>query len=275
MEKQINSEKSIWEQRIIRIVTILFLIYLFVPLIAMIFFSFAGKWTNTILPESWSLNAYTTIFSDKEFLTSLLHSLIAGSFVVVIDITIVVLALFSTTVTGNKKMENCMEAMSIIPVALPGIVMALGIIKFYGAVFPALLGTPFLLIMAQAGFSLPLCFWTLKNVFANSDMKHLYQAAATLGIPTGKFLIRVLVPSIKKGIFSAAVMAFTSSFNDFALAQLIVGARWQTLPILQNKYIKMDGHIMSAMAITGNVIIMLLLILATYFNNQKKMEKRA
>lgn len=275
MEKQLNNEKSTWEQRMLQIVTILFLIYLFAPLIAMVFFSFAGKWTNTILPESWSMDAYVTIFTDKEFCSSLLHSLTAGFFVVVIDITIVVLALFSTTVTGNKKMENFMEAMSIIPVALPGIVMALGIIKFYGVVFSKLLGTPFLLIMAQAGFSLPLCFWTLKNVFANSDIKHLYQASSTLGVPNGKFLIRVLVPSIKKGIFSAAVMAFTSSFNDFALAQLIVGARWQTLPILQNKYIKLDGHLMSAMAITGNVIIMLLLMLAAYFNNRKVMEKRA
>ena len=274
MKKKLENEKSIWERRIIHIVTVLFLIYLFIPLLSMILFSFAGKWTSTVLPESWSMEAYATIFSDKEFRISLLHSLTAGICVVVIDITIVILALFSTTVTGNKKMENLMEALSIIPVALPGIVMALGIIKFYGVVAPRMLGTPFLLIMAQAGFSLPLCFWTLKNVFANSDVKYLYEASSTLGVPVGRFFVSVLVPSIKKGIFSAAVMAFTSSFNDFALAQLIVGARWQTLPILQNKYIKLDGHLMSAMAISGNIIIILLLMLAAYVNNRKAMEKK-
>lgn len=268
------SARSGWEKRIIDVVTILFLVYLFIPLLAMILFSFAGKWNSTVLPEVWSIDAYTTIFMDDEFCASLLHSLTAAFCVVLIDITVVVLALFSTTVTGNKKMENLMEALSIIPVALPGIVMALGIIKFYGVAVPRLLGTPFLLIMAQAGFSLPLCFWTLKNVFANSDIKYLYQASCTLGVPTGRFLLRILLPGIKKGIFSAAVMAFTSSFNDFALAQLIVGARWQTLPILQNKYIKLDGHLMSAMAVTGNLIIFLLLMMAAYFNNRKAMEKR-
>ncbi len=240
----------------------------------MILFSIAGKWTNTILPEWWSLDAYATIFSDEEFLSSMGHSLIAAAFVVVIDIATVVMALFATTVTGNKKVENIMEALSIIPVAIPGIVMSLGTIKFYGVFWPKLLGTPFLLIMAQAGFSLPLCFWTLKNVFANSDIRHLYEASCTLGVPTAKFIFYVLVPSIKKGIFSAAVMAFTASFNDFALAQLIVGARWQTLPILQNKYIKLDGHLMSAMAISGNIIIFLLLMLASYFNNRKVERKK-
>jgi len=253
------------------IITVSFLLYTFVPMVSVLLFSFAGKWTHTMLPETWSVSAYTQVFSNSEFLSSLLRSCFVSLCVMMIDLTVVILALLGLKLTGSKKTEGIMEMVSIIPVALPGVILALGCILFYGEVFPALLGTPLLLILTEAAFALPFVFWTLQNAFNNSDIKRLYEASCILGAPLLKFICLILLPNLRKGILAASAMSFTICFNDFALAQLLVGAGFKTMPLFQMDFMKIDGHQTSAIAI---ISIMVTFVLATVLGTIKKDKTR-
>lgn len=255
-------------------VTAIFLLYTFIPMASVLLFSLAGKWTTTILPEAWSLQAYRDILAHPEFLPALGRSCLVGILAMLIDVVVVTMALLGAALMRKGRMVGVMEWLSIIPVALPGVVLALGCILFYGRFFPALLGRPVLLVFMEAGFGLPLAFWIMRNAFRATDVKTLYAAARILGAPMRTFMWRILLPCVGKGALAAAIMVFTTAFNNFALAQLLVGAGWKTMPLLQNTVIHVDGHQASAMAIVG-IAVTFVMSLAACLVNRNAIAKSA
>ena len=48
------------------------------------------------------------------------------------------------------------------------------------------------------------------------------------------------------------------TFNNFALAQLIVGSGWETYQVFLNKLMRIDGHMASAMVLTSTAMTFIL-----------------
>ena len=252
------SVKTNYEKILFYIVTGLFLIYTIFPVISVVLFSVSGKWNMTLLPEVWSLSAYRELFMNSLFWSSFARSFLVSFLVVLMDILIITAALLGVELSGNKKMMTLLETISIIPVALPGVVLALSTVTFYGEAFPLLLGSPVLLVFSEAVFAFPFMLWSLKNTFMSINAGVLYDASCTLGVPTWKFILKILVPSLKKGMLTGGIMVFTTTFNNFALAQLIVGSGWETYQVFLNKLMRIDGHMASAMVLTGTAMTFIL-----------------
>lgn len=250
-------KRSGWERAGFYAVSVLFLLYLFVPLISTILFSFSKKWTDTLLPQSWSPEAYFTIFTSGEFYQSLFRTILLSSVVAVLGVSVTILAVFATKI-GGRSLGRLIQMLSIIPIALPAVLLALGSVKFYGATVPSLLGTPLLLVGVQTAFGLPFVYWTILNAFQSINVTELYNAARTLQCGTLKFIVRIILPALKKGIVIAGVISFADTFDNFALQQLIVGAGWQTFAMYQYKYFTMDGHVVSALSVIEMLIIFIL-----------------
>lgn len=243
-----------------RVLTGLFLLYTFLPICSVLLFSLAGKWTGTILPEVWSVEAYISIASNPDFWGALGRSMIMGVSVALIDIFVVLTALLGVTLMDDDRATGWMEMVAIIPLALPGVTLALGSVLFYGKVMPVLLGTPALLILTAAAFGIPFVFWTMQNAFRNMPIRSMYEAACTMGATTPQFIVRILMPNLRSGMLAAGIMAFTSAFNDYALTLMITGAGWNTLPLMQSNYAKIDGHQTNAIAIVSIVITFVLAV---------------
>lgn len=263
-----KAKRDRWERIGFSAVSIFFLLYLGVPILTTVLFSLSGKWTDTILPQSWSLNAYSIIFASDEFYSSLFRTIFLCLVVAVLEVAVTIPAVFAIKI-GNEGLGRMIQILSIIPIALPAVVLALGSVKFYGATVPALLGTPALLIGVQAAFGLPFVYWTILNAFQAVDVVELYNAARTLRCGTLEFIIRIMIPSLKKGIIIAGVIAFASTFDNFALQQLIVGAGWETFAMYQYKYFTMDGHVVSTLSVIGMLIIFIMSWIAGFQSKAK------
>ena len=192
------------------------------------------------------------------------RSFLVSFFVVLMDIFIITAALLGVELSGSRKMMTLLETISIIPVALPGVVLALSTVTFYGEALPLLLGSPILLIFSEAVFAFPFMLWSLKNTFMSINAGVLYDASCTLGVPTWKFLLKILIPSLRKGILTGGIMVFTTTFNNFALAQLIVGSGWETYQVFLNKLMRIDGHMASAMVLTSTVMTFVLVAVCSF-----------
>jgi putative spermidine/putrescine transport system permease protein len=249
------------------VINAFFLIYIIFPLLATLLFSISSKWTNTVFPETWSLDAYKTIFTHQDFYHVIGRTVFLASIVTFIELAITIMALLGIRI-GGQKLEGLIVTLSIIPLALPGVVLALGTIKFYGIIAPFMLGKPALLIGAQTAFGLPFVYWTLLNAFKSLDVNGLYDASRTLKCSCLVFIIRILVPSLKRGIIIAGVTAFAAAFNSFALSQLLVGAAWETYPVYLYKYFKTDGHIASTLSIIFTIIIFIMSTAVAGFRNK-------
>ena len=259
-----------YEKILFYIVSILFLLYTIFPVISVVLFSFSGKWNMTLLPEIWSFSAYSDLFTNSLFWGSFGRSFLVSFLVVLMDIFIITAALLGVELSGSRKMMTLLETISIIPVALPGVVLALSTVTFYGEVFPLLLGSPVLLIFSEAVFAFPFMLWSLKNTFMSINVGTLYDASCTLGVPTWKFILKVLIPSLGKGILTGGIMVFTTTFNNFALAQLIVGSGWETYQVFLNKLMRIDGHMASAMVLTSTAMTFILVGICSFTGKKLK-----
>src|SRR4029079_4499910 len=79
------------------------------------------------------------------------------------------------------RMRPVVEFLSLLPFALPTIVLALSLIRTYSSPPIVLSGTPMLLILAYVVTGLPFMYRALDNSLRAIDTKNLSDASATLG----------------------------------------------------------------------------------------------
>ena len=64
------------------------------------------------------------------------------------------------------------------------------------------------------------------------------EAAQSMGASTFRIIWKVIIPEIKPGIISGALMAFTMSLDDFVISYFVTGSSFITLPVEIYNYTK-------------------------------------
>ena len=230
-----------------------FVLYLVLPLAATLLFALATRWTTTILPERLTTTWIWQTIREPRFLETLRRSLTMGSIVIVTDLGLVVPALVVMTVT-RSRWRPLLDAASLVPYAMPGVVLALALIRFYGMAFPPLLNTPWLLGAAHAALALPIVYWAILNNLKAIKLYDLYEAAVTCGARWPQIIRFVVLPNIRTGMAIAAVAGFTASFTDFAVANFVVGGSWLMFSVWQGYVMHQNGHIMAVTSVVSLIV---------------------
>lgn len=96
-------------------------------------------------------------------------------------------------------------------------------------IFPYVFGFP-TLFLAYLFFTLPYIILSVLPKFKDLD-PNLMDAALDLGIKPHQAILKVLVPGLKSGIASGAILAFTISFEDFVVSYFTTGNGFDTMSI--------------------------------------------
>lgn len=228
----------------------LFVLYCALPLVATVLFSLSTQWTTTILPEGLSVESYRAMVAEQPFLPSLWRSTVLALGTLVI-VAVVCILLLTWVHIRAPELGPPAEAISLIPFALPWVVVALALIRFYGEVYPRILGTPLLLVLAHGAVNMPFMYWALNNNLRAINARRLYEAGATLGARWYQTLWHALLPNLGPGLATGGMLVFASSFGEYALSRLLVGSGWMTLPFWQATLFNRDARITSAIAVVG------------------------
>ena len=125
-----------------------------------------------------------------------------------------------------------------------GIGLAFGFVSLlgtYGMVTLAFqeLGVPFVpptpgsfwgLVLAYNYTNIPL--FVLLTIAGMGILRHSWwEAAQTCGATPLTTLWRIVLPNISAGIATGSMLVFAVSFNEFALVQILVGARYETISL--------------------------------------------
>ena len=205
-------------------------IYLILPLAAITLYSVATSWTTFALPDGYTVAHWAKALTQPRMLEALGRTTALAVAVLVIDVVIVVPAVFWQRVR-NPKIRVVTELSAAIPFVLPFVVIAFGILRFYGVVAPRVLGTPGLLLLGHAAIAFPFLYWAIDGALASIGVVSLDEAAQVCGASSWQTLRHVIVPNIGPGIASGGMLVFATSFGEFALAQLLVGARFETVSL--------------------------------------------
>ncbi|MEA2519153.1 MAG: putative spermidine/putrescine transport system permease protein [Chloroflexota bacterium] len=206
---------------------IVFTAYMLVPLVGVFLFSFATTWFDTILPVGYTVDHFVETINDPLFVPTVGRSLIAAIATIIVSVVLMTPVLFLLHVAA-PRLRPIVEFLSLLPFALPTIVLALSLIRTYSSPPIVLSGTPTLLILAYVVTGLPFMYRGLDNSLRAIDTRGLSEASSTLGASRWTTLRRVILPNISTGIAAGALLVFSVSFGEFTLSSFIVGDAWKT-----------------------------------------------
>ncbi len=167
-----------------------------------------------IMPAHPTLNHYVAVFTGTSFLR-----IIANSAAVSSSSTLLSIAVGSLAAFGLAKLQVRFRGLILLfvlsasmfpPIATVSplylIIRALGLRDTWAA-----------LIVTYTSFSLPLSVWILTHFFREIP-DELYRASRIDGCSPFQSFLRIMLPLAAPGIFTAAVLVFIFSWNEFLFA---------------------------------------------------------
>jgi len=236
-------------------------IYLLLPLAAIVLYSVATSWTAHALPDGYTLAHWQAAFTNTRLLSALGRTFLLALAVLLLDCALVVPAVFWQRVR-NPKIRVVIELSAAIPFVLPFIVIAFGILRLYGLVAPQVLGTPWLLLLGQAAIAFPFLYWAIDGAMASIGVVELNEASQVLGASAWQTLWLVVIPQTGPGIATGGMLVFALSFGEFALAQILVGARFETVSLYSLDLLARANADFSTLAVLTVLTIVILFLVS-------------
>jgi len=160
----------------------------------------------------------------------------------------------------QNRWTRLIEELLTLPVAVPGLATALGLIILFGG-WREFRGSWLFILVGHVLFTLPFMMRSVLAVMLAVDLKTLEEAAASLGASFGRRFATVVVPNVRPGILAGALMVVTLSMGEFNLTWMLHTPLTKTLPVgLADSYASMRLEIRSAYTLIFLVMIVPLLV---------------
>ena len=210
-----------------KIILTLTMLFFYLPILYIIVFSFNDSRSLTKF-SGFSLRWYEKMFADSTMMEAVLYTVI-----IAVIATVVATVVGTITAIGlsksRKVVQKMVERINDLPVMNPDIVTAISLLMFF-SVLTVKKGFGTLLI-AHIMFCIPYVMLSVTPKLRSLD-PNLIDAAMDLGATPFQALAKVIVPQIKPGIISGALIAFTMSFDDFVISYFTTGNGVNNISIL-------------------------------------------
>ncbi len=129
---------------------------------------------------------------------------------------------------GKGRGHGVLAALLMLPLALPGIALGLGMLRLlqWFTVLPPFLGLLAVHVVLVAPFTLAILRASVAGLDRSSE-----DAAGGLGAGRLRILVRVLLPQLAPALVVAGVLGFLISFGEVTVTAFLTTARMQTLPV--------------------------------------------
>jgi len=234
--------------------------FLYLPILILIIYSFNASRFNAVW-RGFTLDWYRSLFSDAGILGVGTTALMASSSsagiwtalnnsLLIATISTLLATIFGTTIALALERfhfpgRKAVEALLFLPIIMPEITIGISLLVFFTLVFRIVenltgirlnLGLP-TVIIGHVAFNISFVTITVRARLAELDPT-LEQAAFDLGANEWRTFWRITFPLILPGIFSAALLAFTLSLDDFVVTFFTTGVGSMTLPLFVYGMIK-------------------------------------
>ena len=236
-----------------KIILTLTMLFFYLPILYIIIFSFNDSRSLTKF-GGFSLRWYEKMFADSTMMEAVLYTVI-----IAVIATVVATVVGTITAIGlsksRKVVQKMVERINDLPVMNPDIVTAISLLMFFSVLTVKKgFGT---LLLAHIMFCIPYVMLSVTPKLRSLD-PNLIDAAMDLGATPFQALAKVIVPQIKPGIVSGALIAFTMSFDDFVISYFTTGNGVNNISILVYTMSKRVNPSINALS----TIVILLITLA-------------
>lgn len=165
-------------------------------------------------------------------------------------------ALAKSSGIGARLIEEFVS----LPLAVPGLALALALLQLYGTMQGFRTSWLFILV-GHVLYTLPFMIRSVLAVFAAIDLKTLEEGAASLGASAWQRFAHIAVPNAMPGILAGSLTVVTLSIGEFNLTWMLHTPLLKTLPVgLADSYASMRLEIASAYTLVFFIMIVPLLM---------------
>jgi iron(III) transport system permease protein len=240
---------------------IIFIIAILAPYLTLIAVSFSKSWGLEFWKNLTFANYKFILFeynvTQRAILNSLMLAIAASTLAVLLGVIMGWIDL-RTRIPGRRILDYA----SLIPLGLPGIVVAVALIQFWLAMPVALYGTLTILLLAYVGRYLPLGVRAANASLRQVDPS-LEESAQILGASWTTTMREVTLPLIRPGLFAGWLLVFVPVIQELSASILLFSSSSITLAVaVYNLY--ETGYIepVAALAMINMVIIGVAIALA-------------
>ena len=236
-----------------KIILILTMLFFYLPILYIIVFSFNDSRSLTKF-SGFSLRWYEKMFADSTMMEAVLYTVIIALIATVVSTVVGTITAIGLS-KSRKVVQKMVERINDLPVMNPDIVTAISLLMFFSVLTVKKgFGT---LLLAHIMFCVPYVMLSVTPKLRSLD-PNLIDAAMDLGATPFQALTKVIVPQIKPGIVSGALIAFTMSFDDFVISYFTTGNGVNNISILVYTMSKRVNPSINALS----TIVILLITLA-------------
>ena len=229
------------------------MLFFYLPILYIIVFSFNDSRSLTKF-SGFSLRWYEKMFADSTMMEAVLYTVIIALIATVVSTVVGTITAIGLS-KSRKVVQKMVERINDLPVMNPDIVTAISLLMFFSVLTVKKgFGT---LLLAHIMFCVPYVMLSVTPKLRSLD-PNLIDAAMDLGATPFQALTKVIVPQIKPGIVSGALIAFTMSFDDFVISYFTTGNGVNNISILVYTMSKRVNPSINALS----TIVILLITLA-------------
>lgn len=214
-------------RRLLWVLAVLVMTFLYLPIILLVIFSFNEPRTPGLPITGLTFEWYAKALSNRVLLDAVWNSIVVAGIVAVAATVIGTMAAFAL-VRGGIRFPGAARVFATLPIMLPGMLLGIAILIFLRRVLDMQLS----LLTVVAGhlvFTVPFVILIVAASLQGFD-RNLEWAAADLGADSRRTVRHIILPLIWPSILAGALISVTLSIDEFVVTFFTVGPQL-TLPI--------------------------------------------
>ena len=234
--------------------------------------------TVDVLPKSYTLSHYSTVFTHSDTWSSIKNSLFYSIFSTIIALTAGLVISYLLT-RKNLPFGNLLDAVAMLPLAIPGVAIAFGYVGSFSDTTLLLKYLPeslinvidprknptFLLIVGYSVRRLP---YMLRSIYAGLQQTSVTyeEASQNLGATPVQTLVKITLPLVAANIMAGSILVFSFSMLEVS-ESLILAMRSEHYPITKAiftvaQWLEGGDYVASALGVIGMLILTVCLVVA-------------
>jgi spermidine/putrescine transport system permease protein len=260
---------SKWGARILRAFFCLTVVFLYAPIVILLIFSFNDSAVTTFPLSGFTLHWYRAFLHNADLRSALETSAIVAALSSVGAVVLGILAAIALT-RRRFRGKAAVSALLLSPLVIPYLVFGIALLLLFHQ-----LGVPRSLITVVIGhivISLPYTILVLVPRLDQIDAS-LEEAAYDLGATRLRTFRSITLPLILPAVVSAFLIAFTTSFDEYAVASFVVGTR-VTFPIYLYSALRFPNQLPQVIAVAVVVLVLSLTVVIAAEVGRRLAERR-
>jgi spermidine/putrescine transport system permease protein len=254
---------------ILRAFFFLVVVFLYAPIVILLIFSFNDSAVPTFPLSGFTFHWYHEFLDNGELRNALETSAIIAA---LSSLGAVVLGILASIALTRRRFRGkaAVSALLLSPLVIPYLVFGISLLLLFHQ-----LGVPRSLLTVVIGhivISLPYTILVLVPRLDQIDVS-LEEAAFDLGASRLRTFRSITLPLILPAVVSAFLIAFTTSFDEYAVASFVVGSRI-TFPIYLYAAVRFPSQLPQVIAVAVVVLLVSLTVVIAAEVGRRVAERR-